>query len=107
MTLLYAGDIDVFIVNRTIYERYAKVGAFMSLDEIAPELGIDVSGHQDLILAVEDIDDLMSSEAEGIPGKESCLAMLSILILRTSRRQTQSTQMKAVNPMRNTFMGFI
>lgn len=67
MTLLYAGDIDVFIVNRTIYERYAKVGAFMSLDEIAPELGIDVSGHQDLILAVEDIDDLMSSEAEGIP----------------------------------------
>lgn len=59
MTLLYAGDIDVFILDRTTYERYAKLGAFMSLDESAPRLGVDTSKHQDLVLAVQRNDELL------------------------------------------------
>ncbi len=67
MTLLYAGEIDVFILDRPTYERYAKMGAFMSLDEIAPRLGVDVSAHQDLVLAVEKIDELPGSGGEDGP----------------------------------------
>ena len=69
MTLLYAGDIDIFILDRPTYERYAKMGAFMSLDEIAPRLGVDVSEHQDLILAVEKVDELTGSDDEGSPAQ--------------------------------------
>jgi len=57
--LIAAADIDVFILDRDCYERYAKQGVFMSLDEIAPKLGVDISKHKDLILAVEE-DDYMS-----------------------------------------------
>jgi len=66
MTLLYAGDIDVFILDRTTYERYAKLGAFMSLDESAPRLGVDTSKHQDLVLAVQRNDELLEyGETDG------------------------------------------
>jgi hypothetical protein len=69
MTLLYAGEVDVFILDRPTYERYAKAGAFMSLDEIAPRLGVDVSAHQDLVLAVEKDEELPGSGEEDSPAQ--------------------------------------
>jgi hypothetical protein len=51
--LIAAGDIDVYILDRLNYERYAKHGVFMSLDEIASELGIDMEKHKEYILKVE------------------------------------------------------
>lgn len=51
--LFAAGNIDIFILDRANYERYAKHGVFMSLDEIAPMLGIDMEKHKEYILKVE------------------------------------------------------
>ncbi|MGI6668493.1 MAG: hypothetical protein ACOX4M_03405 [Acetivibrionales bacterium] len=51
--LIAAGEIDVFILDRASYERFAKLGVFMSLDEIAPRLGIDMEKHKEYILRVE------------------------------------------------------
>ncbi len=71
-TILFAAsDIDVFILDRNCYERYAKQGAFMNLDEIAPSLGVDVSKYQDLILAIEEDDDTV--DIVGIDGGENGL----------------------------------
>lgn len=55
--LTSAADVDVFILDRNCYERYAKHGVFMSLDDIAPKLGVDISEHQDLVLAEEEDED--------------------------------------------------
>lgn len=65
-TILFAaGDIDIFILDRTNYERYAKQGVFMSLDEIAPALGIDMEKHKEYILKVEnEVSDGGDNQAE-------------------------------------------
>jgi len=65
--LLAAGDIDVFILDKTSFVRYAKQGAFMSLDEIAPRLGVDLEANKDLI--VEVVDDYL--ETDGLPENET------------------------------------
>ncbi|NMA33346.1 MAG: hypothetical protein GX940_02190 [Clostridiaceae bacterium] len=70
LAMLYAGDADVFILDRELYERYAKAGSFMSLDEIVPRLGVDVSGHQDLILAVNKNEDLLGLNKTDAPEQE-------------------------------------
>jgi len=41
MVLFAAADVDLFILDKENFERYAEQGAFISLDEIAPRLGID------------------------------------------------------------------
>lgn len=51
--LFAAGNIDVFILDKPNYEKYAKLGVFISLDEIAPRLGIDMEKHKEYILKVE------------------------------------------------------
>lgn len=52
--LMAAGDIDVFILDKTTFNRYAKQGALMSLDEIAPGLGVDLEANKEFVVAVED-----------------------------------------------------
>jgi len=63
--LIAAADMDVFILDRDTYTMYAKQGAFLSLDEIAPRLGVDISEHQDLVLAVEEDDDMGDIDVVG------------------------------------------
>ena len=41
MVLFAAADVDLFILDKANFEKYAEQGAFISLDEIAPRLGID------------------------------------------------------------------
>ena len=63
LTVLFgAADIDVFILDGKYYERFAKQGLFMNLDEIGPKLGADVSKNQDLIVAIEEIEDPFDTE---------------------------------------------
>ncbi|MCX7841905.1 MAG: hypothetical protein N2489_02375 [Clostridia bacterium] len=50
VTLMAAGDIDVFILDRENFNKYAKSGAFMSLDSMVNELGIDKNDNKDFIL---------------------------------------------------------
>lgn len=69
MVLIAAGDVDVFIVDRDRYEQYAKQGAFLSLDDIAPKLGADIEKNKELITSiVEDEDPL---ETSGIKDNQS------------------------------------
>ncbi|HHW30328.1 MAG TPA: DnaJ domain-containing protein [Clostridiaceae bacterium] len=53
VVLFGAGDVDVFILDKTNFEKYAKQGAFISLDEIVDELNIDLERNKDYILKVE------------------------------------------------------
>lgn len=70
LTVLFgAADIDVFILDRQYYERFARQGLFKELDDIAPRLGVDVMENQELILAVEnDLDDMDGTEGTGTDG---------------------------------------
>ena len=52
--LFAAGEIDIFITDKVNFERYAKQGAFLSLDEIAGQLGIDMEKNKDYIVKPED-----------------------------------------------------
>lgn len=52
--LFAAGDIDVFILDKPRFMKFAKLGAFMSLDGIAVELGIDMEKNKEFIVEVED-----------------------------------------------------
>jgi|GEM_PF-575745 len=54
MVLIAAGDIDVFIVDRDSYFRYAKQGVFLSLDDIAPNLGADMEKNKEFITKIEE-----------------------------------------------------
>lgn len=62
--LFAAGDVDVFILDKSNFERYAKQGAFMSLDEIVPELGIDLEKNKEYIVKVDNSED-ESGETSG------------------------------------------
>jgi hypothetical protein len=67
--LFGAADIDVFILDRAYYDRFAKQGVFQSLDDIAPKLGVDITENQDLIVAVErDPDDVDGTEGDETDG---------------------------------------
>lgn len=52
MVLIAASDIDVYVVNKFAYDRYANSGAFMALDDLAKEAGIDTTKSEDLKLKV-------------------------------------------------------
>lgn len=65
--LFAASDIDVFILDKTTFVRYAKQGALMSLDEIAPRLGVDLEANKEFIVGVED----HPIEAEGVSEEEA------------------------------------
>ncbi|MGE5613489.1 MAG: hypothetical protein ACM3XR_03700 [Bacillota bacterium] len=70
--LISAGDVDVFILDRANYEKYARMGVFMSLDEMAPRLGIDMEKHKEYILRVEDDgDDNWDRHLYGIDVRDS------------------------------------
>ena len=57
-TILFAaGGIDLFVMDKANFEKYAKNGAFVSLDEIAPRLGVDMEKNKDYILSVEEPSD--------------------------------------------------
>lgn len=56
-TVLFAGgEIDLFIMDKESYLRYAKNGAFLSLDELAPGIGADLERNKDNIVAIEETD---------------------------------------------------
>jgi len=57
MVLFAAGDIDLFILDKASYESYAKQGAFVNLDDIAPTLNVDMEKNKDNILKIENSDD--------------------------------------------------
>lgn len=44
--LLAAADVDLFVLDKSSFELYAKDGAFLSLDEYAKELGIDSNSEE-------------------------------------------------------------
>lgn len=67
--LFAAGDIDVVILDKVNYERYAKQGALMSLDEIAPRLGVDLNLNQEFIIGIEEDDGIV--DIEGMPEEEA------------------------------------
>lgn len=54
VVLFAAGDVDIFILDKASYNTYAKQGAFISLDEIAPKLGVDMEKNKDYIVKLED-----------------------------------------------------
>ncbi len=67
--LFGAADMDVFILDRKYYDRFAKMGVFKNLDEIAPQLGVDISKNADLIVAIENVLDDMDGQ-DGISTDE-------------------------------------
>jgi len=76
VALMAAGDIDVFILDKYAFERYASQGVFMSLDEIAPRLGVDLEANKDLVVGVvdnstEETDGLSDDNAAGDTDEES------------------------------------
>ncbi len=68
--LFAAGEVDVFILDKASFEKYAKLGAFMSLDEIAPKLGVDMEKSKEYIVKVEDSNDISSEETANEPAEE-------------------------------------
>lgn len=52
--LVAASDIDVCILDKNTFIRYAKQGALMSLDEIAPRLGVDLNANKEFVVSVDD-----------------------------------------------------
>jgi hypothetical protein len=57
VTVLFAGGgIDVCIMDKANYPKYAKNGAFLNLDEIAPKLGVDMDKNKDNIVGIEETD---------------------------------------------------
>jgi len=52
LILLSAADTDLFVVSKYAYDRYAKNGPFMALEDVAKELNIDVAKSDYLKLKV-------------------------------------------------------
>lgn len=50
MVLFAAGNMDIYILDKTDYLKFANQGAFNSLDSVVSSLEIDKSKYQDLIL---------------------------------------------------------
>lgn len=51
--ILAAGGTDLYILDKVNFQKYAKDGAFMSLDDIAKKLGVDLSKNKDYTLKTE------------------------------------------------------
>ncbi len=68
--LMAAGDVDIFILDKACYDRYAKQGAFISLDDIALDLGVDMEKNKEYILSVEESGDISDEASEEQTVKE-------------------------------------
>ncbi len=68
--LFAAGEVDVFILDKASFARYAKQGAFMSLDEIAPKLGVDMEKNKQYVLKLDDSDEASENTTENEPAEE-------------------------------------
>jgi hypothetical protein len=86
--LFGGGDIDVFILDKYNFERYAKQEAFISLDQLVEELGIDMEKNKEYILKAEteesdgkeylygvDVSGSKMFEGTGIKGDEKIAAI--------------------------------
>lgn len=54
MVLMAAGDIDIFVLDKANFDKYAEQGVFMNLDDLVVKLGIDKSKYQDYVLKPKD-----------------------------------------------------
>ena len=54
MVLFAAGDIDIYVLDKVSFEKFANQGAFSSLDDLVINLGIDKSKYQDYTLKPKD-----------------------------------------------------
>ena len=54
VTVMAAGDVDVYILDRPNFMKYAAAGAFMDLDGVTDMLGIDREKNGDYVVKVED-----------------------------------------------------
>lgn len=54
MILLAAADVDIFIIDKSNYLKFAKQGAFDNLDTFISNNGIDAEGFSDLKVSIED-----------------------------------------------------
>lgn len=61
--LFAAGDVDLFICDKENFKKYAKNGAFLSLDEVAPKLGIDLEKNKENIVKLDYSDDESGGKA--------------------------------------------
>lgn len=85
MVLLAAADIDVYILDKEYFERFAEKGAFMSLDDLVDTLNIDKEKNSSFILKAEeteaehlygvDISENQVFEDAGIDGDEKIAAI--------------------------------
>lgn len=66
--LFAAGGMDLYILDKESYLRYAENGAFQNLDEIAPKLGADLEKNKDLIAEIMDTDPTTGKKT---PSKDS------------------------------------
>jgi len=57
MVEMAVGGLDLVIVDRVNYDRFAEIGTFKELTEIAEQLGVDMEKQQDLIAEVKDEED--------------------------------------------------
>lgn len=70
-TVLFAANgVDVFIMDKSNFEKYAKQGAFVSLDEIAPKLGVDMEKNRAYIIKVENSEDVSEDKSVEDAAKE-------------------------------------
>lgn len=54
VTLMAAGDMDLLILDKINFERFAKQGAFISLEDLANELGIDREKNKSYVITPEE-----------------------------------------------------
>lgn len=54
IVLFAAADIDLFILDEDAYKKFSAQGAFRSLDDISPKLGVDAGKSKPLAVKAED-----------------------------------------------------
>lgn len=54
VAILAAGDVDVFILDKSNFERYGKGGAFENLDDLAAKLNLDKNKTDNYKLKTQD-----------------------------------------------------
>lgn len=85
MVVMAVGDVDICILDKTQFNRFAKQGTFENLDELAKELAIDTEKSKDYLVKTDfdtephlygiDINESEFLKQAGIDGKEKVLAL--------------------------------
>ncbi len=65
MIEMAVGDLDLVIVDKWNYDRFADSGTFMELSDVAKELDIDMEAHEELIT---ELDESVGEVGEGLYG---------------------------------------